>query len=267
MALAGKNSAAFYVTTGAGDDKINTTRKSELAALAAADKTKGNKYIINDDTLGPLIYNIQLMQDDLDELRRYVVGEPIQSGNLVNHGGIILDGNNLKLDLTDVNSATGPLDVAKGGTGITGQNYYPVLTKKVTISQAQMNNIEDPTNAVDLIAAPGSGKMINILNVQAFADIADPTQQLQTNSRANMHVGYDNGGNPFQLGASTMFYARRFMNGASGDALTVFQYGLQRIGTIPANTKVVITGEDRQAFPNNCFTSVDVYITYQIINV
>ena len=267
MALAGKNSAAFYVTTGAGDDKINTTRKSELAALAAADKTKGNKYIINDDTLGPLIYNIQLMQDDLDELRRYVVGEPIQSGNLVNHGGIILDGNNLKLDLTDVNSATGPLGVAKGGTGITGTDYYPILTKKVTISQAQMNNIEDPTNAVDLIAAPGSGKIISIILVQAFADIADPTQQLQTNMRANLHVGYDNGGNPFQLGTSTMLYSRRFMYNAPTDALTRFFLADRRNGTLPANTKVVISGEDRQPFPNNCFTSVDVYITYQIINV
>ena len=118
----------------------------------------------------------------------------------------------------------------------------------------------------DLIAAPGSGKVINIINVQTFADIADPTQQLQTNSRANMHVGYDNSGNPFQLGTSTVLYARRFMYNVPSSALVQFFPSQTRSGTLPANTKVVISGEDRQAFPNNCFTDVDVYITYQIID-
>ncbi len=242
MALAGKSSSPFFVTTGVGDDKINSQRKTDLLELSNHDRTKGNKYIIDDDSLGPLVFNIQRMQDDLDELRRFVV------------------------DAAELKGTIGTLPIANGGTGITGTDYYPILTKKVTLSQGQMNNIEDPTNAVDLIAAPGSGKIINILWVQTFADIADPTQQLQTNMRANMHVGYDNSGNPFQLGVSTVMYARRFMYNAPTDALTRFFPADRRNGTLPANTKVVISGEDRQAFPNNCFTDVDVYITYQIIN-
>ena len=73
MSLGSKTSQPFYVTTGAGADKIDPTRKTDLETLFTADKDKGNSYAIDDNTLGPLIMNIQRMQDDIDELRRFVV--------------------------------------------------------------------------------------------------------------------------------------------------------------------------------------------------
>ena len=73
MSLGSKTSQPFYVTTGAGTDKIDPTRKTDLETLFTADKDKGNSYAIDDNTLGPLIMNIQRMQDDIDELRRFVV--------------------------------------------------------------------------------------------------------------------------------------------------------------------------------------------------
>ena len=231
MALGAKQSGQIHNKTGA-----------DLAAMKTKYDNGVHLAYIGFDEVDMILHQMQLMQDDLDELRRFVA------------------------DSGELKGTIGTLPIANGGTGITGTDYYPVLTKKVTISQGQMNVIEDPANAVDLIAAPGSGKIINIMWVQALADIADPTQQLQTNSRANMHVGYDNGGNPFQLGTSTMLYARRFMYNIPNDALTRFFPATSRNGTLPANTKVVISGEDRQAFPNNCFTDVDIYITYQIID-
>jgi|TARA_R100000084_G_scaffold96352_2_gene50216 hypothetical protein len=73
MSLAGKQSTKFYVTTGSGADKIDSTRKTELDILVGTDAAKGNDVLINDNILGPVIVNIQKMQDDIDELRRFVV--------------------------------------------------------------------------------------------------------------------------------------------------------------------------------------------------
>jgi hypothetical protein len=73
MALAGKTSNKFYVTSGGGGDEINATRKTALDAFNTADAAAGYKQLIDDNTLGPLIVNLQEMQDDIDELRRFVV--------------------------------------------------------------------------------------------------------------------------------------------------------------------------------------------------
>tara|TARA_R110001592_G_scaffold7094_5_gene40048 strand:+ start:924 stop:1577 length:654 start_codon:yes stop_codon:yes gene_type:complete len=72
MALGSKTSKKFYVTTGAGADKIDATRKGFLDSANTADAAAGNRQLIDDNTLGPLVVNLQEMQDDLDEVRRYL---------------------------------------------------------------------------------------------------------------------------------------------------------------------------------------------------
>jgi hypothetical protein len=72
MALSGKTSNKFYLTSGGGADEINSTRKTALDAFNTADAAAGYKQLIDDNTLGPLIVNLQEMQDDIDELRRFV---------------------------------------------------------------------------------------------------------------------------------------------------------------------------------------------------
>ena len=72
MALGGKTSKKFYVTSGGGADEINSTRKTALDAFNTADAAAGYKQLVDDNTLGPLIVNLQEMQDDIDELRRFV---------------------------------------------------------------------------------------------------------------------------------------------------------------------------------------------------
>ena len=73
MALASKTSKKFYVTSGGGNDEIAASRKAVIDSAFDADMGKGSAQLIDDNTLGPVIYNIQRMQDDLDELRRFVV--------------------------------------------------------------------------------------------------------------------------------------------------------------------------------------------------
>ena len=72
MALGGKTSKKFFVTSGGGSDEINAARKAIIDGAFDADLAKGNVQLIDDQTFGPLIFNIQRMQDDLDEVRRFI---------------------------------------------------------------------------------------------------------------------------------------------------------------------------------------------------
>ena len=98
MALGGKTSKKFYVTSGGGNDEINSTRKTALDAFNTADAAVGYKQLIDDNTLGPLIVNLQEMQDDIDELRRYVD------------------------DASELIGKISPLPLANGGTGQTSMD-------------------------------------------------------------------------------------------------------------------------------------------------
>ena len=73
IALASKTSANWFIRTGSGGDKIDESRRTLVETAATADKNEGNKKFIDDNTLGPIIFNLQNMINDIDELRRYVV--------------------------------------------------------------------------------------------------------------------------------------------------------------------------------------------------
>ena len=69
MALTGKKHEAFYVTTGSSVDKIDSNKLTEIEAIWNADKSVGCVEYINDPFLGPLVFQLQQMQDELDYLR------------------------------------------------------------------------------------------------------------------------------------------------------------------------------------------------------
>jgi hypothetical protein len=69
MALASKKYQKFYETTGTGRDKIDTTKLSIAAAAWTAETAKGCADYMADPILAPIIYQMQQMQDELDELR------------------------------------------------------------------------------------------------------------------------------------------------------------------------------------------------------
>jgi hypothetical protein len=69
MALANKKYEKFYETTGTGNDKIDTTKLTVAANAWAAEKAKGCADYMADAIFAPIIYQMQQMQDELDELR------------------------------------------------------------------------------------------------------------------------------------------------------------------------------------------------------
>ena len=69
MALSNKKYEKFYETTGTGKDKIDATKLAVAELAWAAEKAKGCAEYMSDPILSPLVYQLQQMQDELDELR------------------------------------------------------------------------------------------------------------------------------------------------------------------------------------------------------
>ena len=69
MALASKKYEKFYETTGTGKDKIDATSLATATNAWAIEKAEGCKNYMADPLFGPLVYQLQQMQDELDELR------------------------------------------------------------------------------------------------------------------------------------------------------------------------------------------------------
>jgi len=73
MALADKKYERLFSTTGSDDDKIDNDKFTRIKA-----KFDNNEYLEDEDnfeTLAPVLYQIQKMQDELDEIRRHVVND------------------------------------------------------------------------------------------------------------------------------------------------------------------------------------------------
>lgn len=71
MALASKKYTRLYSTTGTDSDKIES---SDLSSIESSFNSKDYiKNRVDFDKLAPLLWQIQKMQEELDELRRYVV--------------------------------------------------------------------------------------------------------------------------------------------------------------------------------------------------
>jgi len=78
MALANKKHERFFSTTGSDADKVSTSKLTEIKDLWDKDVANGgNLNLLNDPNLGPLLYQMQQMQDELDELRRYITSNEI----------------------------------------------------------------------------------------------------------------------------------------------------------------------------------------------
>ena len=69
MALTSKKYEKFYETTGSGADKIDNSRLTDVTSAWATEKAEGCRKYLDDPVIGPLIYQLQQMQDEIDYLR------------------------------------------------------------------------------------------------------------------------------------------------------------------------------------------------------
>lgn len=75
MALASQKSANFYTTSGSDADKLDSAKLAVVKDLWDKDVASGRNLVTieGDPHLGPILYALQQMQDEIVELRRYIV--------------------------------------------------------------------------------------------------------------------------------------------------------------------------------------------------
>ena len=147
MALASKQSEPFYVTTGGGADEINAARKTTLINAFTDDKGRGNKQLIDDNTLGPIVFNVQRMQDDIDELRRFVT-----SASEARVGTTFDASTDFTIGATEITDGTITLTPSTGDTAqlrATANGALSIATNDATGSLADITITADGKSEID----------------------------------------------------------------------------------------------------------------------
>ena len=89
MALTGKKYEKFYKETGSGSDKIAAANKDYIKTVFEYSATHGFHDIMDDYRLGPIIYMMQQMQDELDYLRTEISTNKDKTGITTNQASAI----------------------------------------------------------------------------------------------------------------------------------------------------------------------------------
>ena len=127
MALTGKKYEKFYATTGSGDDKVKSATLTQAEAFWDGDRASGCKDLLEDFTLGPIVFQLQQMQDELDYLRTEIE--------------------------TNKSKTTFPGLGTSGRTALAGDT--------TTISTAQANAITANTAKVSMVIGTGKGEAMS----------------------------------------------------------------------------------------------------------
>tara|TARA_R100001463_G_scaffold59083_2_gene111390 strand:- start:222 stop:1412 length:1191 start_codon:yes stop_codon:yes gene_type:complete len=118
MAIGSRICGNFYVKTGGGTDEITSKRLNELDTAFNADKSKGSGQLIYDDQLGPLVFNLQDVVADIDQIRSYISPLPVNSGGT---------GTTSTTFCSLTANVSGTLPVGNGGTGATTLTSNAIL--------------------------------------------------------------------------------------------------------------------------------------------
>ena len=111
MGLDAKKYTRFYATSGTDADKVADSKLTEIRTKWEADVASGNNLsLLEHPLLGPLIYQIQQMQDEFDSVRDHVVNDIVGTQGPKGDTGA-----------TGATGATGPQGPA-GSNGSNGSN-------------------------------------------------------------------------------------------------------------------------------------------------
>ena len=80
MALSNAKHESFYVTSGGGADEVSTKNLTDITAAWNQEKTEGCAKYLGDPILGPIIYQLQQMQDEIDYLRTEISANKDKTG-------------------------------------------------------------------------------------------------------------------------------------------------------------------------------------------
>ena len=148
---------------------------------------------------------------------------------------------------------------------ITSLHSSIAITKqvKVTLSTANCNALH--TTPIELVAAQGANTVI----VPTGGMIRIDRASTQSNSSADVNIHYEDK-EPGAINQTALAHFRRFMYNESGDRVfhiipAMPYYEVSQNLTDDVNKAVEISVDS--AFTTNCFTSIDIYLTYNVFDI
>ena len=136
MALTDKEYEKFYKETGSGSDKIAAANKDYAKTAFEYSATHGFSDIIDDYRLGPIIYMMQQMQDELDYLRTEISNNKDKTGISTSQAGAIT-ANTAKTGISTSQASAITANTAKVSQGLATANHtmqFDVINAKGTYS-------------------------------------------------------------------------------------------------------------------------------------
>ncbi len=155
MALTDKEYEKFYKETGSGSDKIAAANKAYAKTAFEYSATHGFSDIIDDYRLGPIIYMMQQMQDELDYLRTEISNNKNKTTfpGLGTSNSTAMAGDTTTISSSQASAITA--NTAK--TGITSQEQKDIANTKSevanNVSEISKNKTAISTNTNAVVAS------------------------------------------------------------------------------------------------------------------
>ena len=164
MALDDKKYEKFYKTDGTGDDKAKSADLAKAETLWDLDRAEGCEWYLSHPEYGPLIFQLQQMQDEITALRTEISANKDKATfpGLGTSSSTALAGNTTVISSGQASAITA--NTAKTGISTSQAEAIGANTKKTGITLSQANAITANTAKVSLVGGTGTalsfGEMI-----------------------------------------------------------------------------------------------------------
>tara|TARA_R100001443_G_scaffold987_4_gene3968 strand:+ start:2425 stop:3051 length:627 start_codon:yes stop_codon:yes gene_type:complete len=144
MALNNKRYEEFYATTGSGDNKAKSGNLTTAEAIWDLDRAEGCEWYLTHPEFGPLIFQLQQMQDELDYLRGIITTNKDKvSMTLGTSGSTALAGDTTTISTAQANAITA--NTAKTSMTLGTTRSTALAGDTTTISSLQAREITRST--------------------------------------------------------------------------------------------------------------------------
>ena len=143
MALSSAKHEKFYATSGGGADEVSTKNLTNITAAWNQEKTEGCAKYLGDPILGPIIYQLQQMQDEIDYLRTEISANKDKTTfpGFGTSGTTALAGNTTTISTDQANAITANTAKTSMTLGTTGSTALAGDTKIVGYVGSSDTNI------------------------------------------------------------------------------------------------------------------------------
>jgi hypothetical protein len=179
-------------------------------------------------------------------------------------------GTSEEVDVTIANGAASVTTIAGGLVVTTGRSVnvaseaqapigMQIARRTITTAEANAMN----STPIELVPAQGANTIIEVMNVVARVDRAAN----QTNGSMSMNAHYADK-EPGTYGSASLAHFRRFAYGETTDFVERRVVSQTTSGlTLTEDVNKAVEVSFDAAATNNCFTSIDMYITYFVIDI